>query len=123
MPVQRSVAGNMEAVYESIYHFICSKSTSRNFWIFVLEQFSRGFSTEKNNQVTSFFSAASSGISLNNAFTLGRSASTVLVHSSTDLEYLAKTVTVKRSNHLSHSIAGDFVWFDQNQDNPGNNDG
>ena len=75
------------------------------------------------NQVTSFFSAASSGISPIRAFTLGCSASTVLVSSSTDIEYLGITATMKRSNHLSHFIAGDFVGSDQNRGNPGSNDG
>ena len=32
------------------------------------------------------------------------------------------TATVKMSNHLSHSIAGDFVESDQNNGNPGSNE-
>ena len=34
------------------------------------------------------------------------------------MEYLALTATMKRSNHLSHSIAGDSVGSDQNKGNP-----
>ena len=88
-----------------------------------LNIFLAGSPTERNSQVTTFFSATSSAKYPISAFIMGLFASVVLFNSSMEIEYFAMTATANKSNHCSHSISGDLVLSDQNSGRPGSNDG
>ena len=101
---------------------VCNDHTDSSGYL-SLKSFRAGSPTDRNNQVTTFFSAASSGITPISAFTLGCRSSTVLVSSSIDIECLAITATANRSIYRSHSIAGGLSACGQNSGNPGSNEG
>ena len=83
-----------------------------------LSIFLQGSPSDRNIILTTFLFAASSGISPNNAFTLGFVSTADLVNSFMEIEYLAIIATANRLTHSSHFIPGVFDASCQNSGNP-----